>query len=312
MTDMTKPSVFELIEKNSLNANMDKRFKTVISELRNQSQILYQLLLMCCYVHKCRTPVSYDMVYGFLRDHITDYKDVYDKINSLGKLIKDLSTQLVDLEDQDYYLPRSSYLSEVLLDIAPPSDLKEMLILFHENLSSFRICRFYIFKRKAYDAELIGKAFIDWKQGIEFYKTADQRDDSPYLKQQCALYLLHKKRFKESFSWIDRALMQSDFNIPSIRNSHAIILFRANIDRPHDHSGHISLTKSMDILKECYDSDKRKTYHALVYSDHAIQYAKYFDDNLSREYLINAKKWLSEEFQKFSWNRNCKRMLKRL
>jgi hypothetical protein len=252
------------------------------------------------------------MIYGFLRDHITDYQDVYKKIYSLGKLVKELSSQLVDLENQDYYLPRSSYLSEVLLSIAPPSDLKEMLLSFHENLSSFRICRFYIFKRKAYDAELIGKAFIDWKQGLKFYYTADQRDDSPYLKQQCALYLLHKKKFKESFSWIDRALMQSDFNIPSIKNSHAIILFRANIDRPHDPSGHISLTKSMDILKECYDSDKRKTYHALVYSDHAIQYARYFDDDISQGYLINAKKWLSEESEKFPWNRRCKRMLKEL
>ncbi|VEN74720.1 conserved hypothetical protein [Candidatus Desulfarcum epimagneticum] len=312
MTDRTKPSVFELIEKNSSNANIYRRFKSVISELRNRSQILYQLLLMCCYVHKCRTPVSYDMVYGFLRDHITDYQDVYNKINSLGKLIKELSSQLVDLENQDYYLPRSSFLSEVLLTIASPSDLKEMLILFHANLSSFRICRYYIFKKRAYDAELIGKAFIDWKQGIEFYNTANQRDESPYLKQQCALYLMHKKRFKESFSWIDRALMQSDFNIPSIKNSHAIILFRANIDHPHDSSARVSLTKSMDILKECYRSDKRKTYHALVYSDHAIQFAEFFDDNLSREYLINAKKWLSEEFKKFSWNRNCKRMLNRL
>ena len=146
MTDRGQPSVFELIEKNSLTANMASKFKSVIKELRNRSHILYQLLLMCCYVHKCRTPVSYDMVYGFLRDHITSYQGVYEKINSLGKLVKELSSQLVDLENQDYYLPRSSYLSEVLLSIAPHSDLKEMLILFHDNLSSFRICRYYIFK----------------------------------------------------------------------------------------------------------------------------------------------------------------------
>ena len=311
-TDGVQPSIFELIEVNSLKNNLSSRFKSIIEDLRHKSKILYYLLLMCCYVHKCRTPVSYDMIHGFLRDYINDYQDVYNYINNLGKLVKELSTQLVDLEEQDYYLPRSPYLSEVLLNISYSSDLKEMLNMFHNNLSSFRICRYYIFKRKAYDAELIGKAFTDWKEGLEFYIKADQRDSSPFLKQQCALYLAHKKRFKESFSWIDKALMQSDFKIPTIRNSHAIILFRANIDRPYDPSSHGSLMKSMDILTECYNSDKRKTYHALVYADHAIQYAKYFSDDLSKQYLKNARKWLLEESKKYPWNRKCKRLLKRL
>ncbi|MCD6272754.1 MAG: SIR2 family protein [Deltaproteobacteria bacterium] len=310
--DGVQPSIFELIERNTSTTNLESRFNSLIRDLKNESNELFGLLLMCCYVHICRTPVSYDMVYAFLRDNIKDYRGVYDKIDSLGNLVKELSTQLVDLEDQDYYLPRSTYLSETLIHLAPSNDLKAMILKFYENISSFRICRYYIFRRKAYDAGLMGKAFINWKEGLEFYKRAETRNESPFLKQQCALYLSHKKRFKEAFSWIDKALMQSDYRIPTIRNSHAIILFRANIDKPHDKSGHDSLKKSMDILTECYNFDKRKTYHALVFADHAIQYSSFYINDLSREYLQTAKKWLSEESSKYPWNRNCKRLLRKV
>lgn len=308
----TQPSIFELIEKNTSNMDIESRFKSLIDDLKSQSKNLYHLLLMCCYVHRCRTPVSYDMVYAFMRENIKDYKEVYYNIDLLGNLVKELSSQLVDLEEQDYYLPRSSFLSETLLEIANPLDIKEMLIKFYANISSFRICRYYIFKRKAYDAELITKAFINWEEGLNFYEMGVQRENSPFLKQQCALYLARKRRFKESFSWIDKALMQSSYKIQTIRNSHAIILFRANIDKYYDKSGRESLEKSMDILIECHNFDKRKTYHALVFADHAIQYAKFFDNNLSHEYLLTAKKWLNEELKESPWNRNCKRLLRNI
>ena len=209
-------------------------------------------------------------------------------------------------------MPRSSFLSETVMSICPRDDLKMMLLKFYDQVSSFRIPRYYVFKRKAYDAGIIGKAFTDWEEGLSFYEKAEERNTSPFLKQQCALYLSHRKKFKEAFKWIDGALMQSNHAIPTIKNSHAIILFRANIDSPYDVTAKASLNQSMDILSECYRSDRRKTYHSLVYADHAIQYSSFFNDEKSKEYLITSEKWLNEEIKKFPWNRNCKRMLKKV
>lgn len=312
IVDDNPPSVFELIERNISSSDLKSRFTTLLKDLRANHLEKYYLLVMCCYVHTCRTPVSYDLVHAFIRDKIESYQDVYKEIDSLSNLITELSSQIVDLQDQDYYMPRSTFLSETIMNICPSDDLKMMLTKFFSQVSSFRIPRYYVFKRKAYDAGLIGKAFTDWREGLSFYERAEERDTSPFLKQQCALYLSHKKKFKEAFTWIDAALMQSDHSIPSIKNSHAIILFRANVDNPHDETAKHSIRQSMDILSGCYLSDKRKTYHALVYADHATQYASFFDDDKSLEYLITSEKWLKEEMVKFPWNRNVKRVLRRV
>lgn len=312
IVDDNPPAVFELIEVNISRSDLKSRFKTLLKDLKKKSLNKYYLLLMCCYVHTCRAPVSYDLVYAFLREEIDSYQDVYTKIDLLGNLITELSSQIVDLQDQDYYMPRSSFLSETVMSICPRNDLKTMLLKFYDQVSSFRIPRYYVFKRQGYDAGIIGKAFTDWEEGLSFYEKAEERNTSPFLKQQCALYLSHRKKFKEAFKWIDGALMQSNHAIPTIKNSHAIILFRANIDNPYDVTAKASLNQSMDILSECYRSDRRKTYHSLVYADHAIQYSSFFNDEKSKEYLITSEKWLNEEIKKFPWNRNCKRMLKKV
>ena len=198
------------------------------------------------------------LVYAFLRDDVASFQDVFDAIDLLGNLITEISSQLVDLQDQDYYMPRSFFLSETVMDICPSIDMKNMLLKFYKEVSSFRIPRYYVFKRKAYDARIMEKAFVDWEEGLRFYERAEERDKSPFLKQQCALYLSYRKKFKESFKWIDSALMQSNHTIATIKNSHAIILFRANIDNPHNATAKNSLNKSMKILSECYRSDKKK------------------------------------------------------
>lgn len=306
------PCVFEFIELNISRSDLKSRFKTLLEDLKKKSIEKYYLLLMCCYVHNCRTPVSFDLAYAFLRNDIESYQDVYITIDSLSNLITELSSQIVDFNDQDYYMPRSSFLSETVMGICPNDDLKAMLLKFYQQVSSFRIPRYYIFKRKAYDSGIIGKAFTNWEEGLGFYEKAEERDSSPFLKQQCALYLSYRKRFKEAFNWIDSALIQSNHSIPTIKNSHAIILFRANIDNPHDVTAKSSINQSMDILSECYHSDNRKTYHALVHADHAIQYSSFFNDEKSKEYLATSEKWLCEEIKKSPWNKNCQRMLKKV
>ena len=288
----TPPCIFEFISSNIRFSDFKKRFENSLSQLRIQFKDLYDLFLMCCYVHSCRCPVSFEMVMAFLRDEISSFTDVYDKVETLGAFLADFTDNIVDAE-QDYFMPRSMYLSESVLDIAPSKDLKNVILKFYKEISPMRIARFDVFRRKAFDAALMKNVFDQWEEGVSFYMMARDRDESPFLKQQAALYLARKKRFKEAFNWIDEALVQSGYKVPSIRNSHAIILFRANISSPFNETAKSSLQQSMDILTECYKSDRRKTYHALVFADHSMQYWDVFADSAAKEHLSNGYKMRS-------------------
>jgi hypothetical protein len=111
---------------------------------------------------------------------------------------------------------------------------------------------------------------------------------------------------------IDRAINASGGKIWSIKNSHAIILFRANINHSNHPNAKQSLKKSMDILTECYNWDKRKPFHALTFAGQALQYWEVYGDEEAFGYLQTAKKWLVSEEQRSFWNRNIKRLLTRI
>jgi hypothetical protein len=304
-----RPSLFELIEANIVRNSLRDRFYTALQQLAREDINLLDLLLVCCYVHKCRTPISMDMLIAFFRDKVGGYRDIYRMHERLGAMLTDYVGELAD-EEQDYFIPRSNIVAEAIIDQAPSLAFKRVLQRFHKEVSPYRIHRIDVFRRQAYDKDLILKAFPDWEEGMDFYRTICDRDPSPFVRQQCALYLSFKKRFTEAFEWIDDAIMQSAGKIPSIRNSHAIILFKANIDRPEsDGTVQRTLKQSMDILSECYHYDKRKTYHALVFADQALKYCEVYPGEIANEYLATAKKWLEEETRKSPWHRNTKRLL---
>jgi len=233
--------------------------------------------------------------------------------DQFGSLLTDYYGKIVDTEDQDYFVPRSRLVSEAVLDAVSQHGLKRVLLRFHNQVSPFRICRFDVFRRRAFDANLMKRAFENWKEGKEFYELAYGRDRSPYLLQQGALYLAHKKQFKEAFSMIDQAVLQSQYKIPSIRNSHAIILFKANIGSPvKDETVQHTLSESMDILRECYRYDKRKTYHATTFADQAVQYWEVYPGERAKSYLLTAEEWLLDEVKKSPWHRYAKYQLRRI
>ena len=105
-------SLFEFISKNVNRASVRERYRELIIDLENKESNLLDLFIMICYVHTCRTPVSYDMIYSFLREEISSWQDVYEKINALGELIKEYGDgmELVS-EEQDYYKARSGYIA---------------------------------------------------------------------------------------------------------------------------------------------------------------------------------------------------------
>jgi hypothetical protein len=304
------PSILEVIELNINNPNIRERFHKVLNQLYQKSLEMHDLFVMICYVHSCRTPVSFDMAYSYLRKSIINWTEVYEITDNLGKLIAEYTDNFVD-DGQDYFSPRSTVVAEAVISQVPSNDLKRVITTFHREVSSFRIAKYDIFKRRAFDANTMFKAFTDWKEGKEFYEYVISRDSSPYLYQQGALYLAKKKRFTEAFSWIDEAILQSNNKILSIRNSHAIILFRTNIIKDEkDPQVRSTLDESMKILAECYTDDKRKTYHALSYADQALQYSNKFRDEIARQYLELSKKWLGDEKKKVPWNRKINFLLK--
>ena len=303
------PSVFEIIEANIIAPSLARRFHSVVRELARTDRNLLDLLLVCCYVHKCRTVVSMDMLIAFFRDRVNHYTDIYEMCDRLAAMISNYVGPFADME-QDYCVPRSANLAEAIIAQAPRDALRRVLLRFHKEISPYRIPRHDVFQRLAYDAALMSEVFPDWREGRDFYRTSYIRHDNPFMLQQGALYLARKSRYDDAFLWIDEAIMKSGGRHQTILNSHAVILFNANISKdPADMTVRETLQRSMNILSECYHSDRRRYYHAPVFADQALQYWDVYGDEKAHEYLKTAKQWLEDEVMRSKWHRNVRRLL---
>lgn len=297
-----KPSLFEIIESNVTKPTLKERFRAVLKRLKGHDLRLHDMLVMVSYVHSCRTPVSFDMLCAYFRNDIRNYNDVYDLLERIPAYVVPYAG-LVD-DKQDYFTPRSTIVAEAITDLTPTTDFRRVLQGFHEHVSTTRIARYYVFKRRAYDQRIVSKAFEDWQEGKKFYEFVFGKDPSPFMLQQGALYLSYKEVHSEAFAWIDEALRMCAFKIPSIKNSHACILFKANIDKPAEEPDvRVTLDQSMKILRECYSYDKRKRYHATTFAEQALAYREKFRDSVSMKYLGDALRWLQAEKELAPWHR---------
>ena len=301
-------SIFEVVEANTTSATLSERYKSVLQSLEHRDVRLLEFLMVCSYVHGCRTPVSTDMLIAFFRDTEVGYSQFDEMRNRLRGIVVDY---LGDLDDgaQDYYSPRSTLVSRAIINQATSRQLKTTIARFHEQVSPYRIHRYDVFKRRAYDHELMRKVFVEWEEGLNFYRDCYSKENNVYILQQGALYLSGKRRFQEAFQMIDESLAKSDYKIPSIRNSHATILFRANINRPET-NGIVkkSLQESMEILEDCYTYDRRKAYHAHMFAEQSLQYDDRYGAEESQGYLETALKWLGEERRNSPWHREVARL----
>jgi len=236
------------------------------------------------------------MAWAFLRAR--QYTEVYAEITKLGALLSEYGAghQILVDDDQDYYNPRSVYVAQAVLNACTREAFERMFLRFHQNVSNFRIAQFDVFRRYGYDSAYALRAFLKADDGIAFYNDAFERDGSYYLLQQKAIYLARLKMFKEAFVTIDEALLQSGGRIPSIRHSHAEILFDANINLAlTDDGARPELQKSLRILEECRRYDKRKAYHAFKFADEACKYFDAYRDEEAVSILRQAESWLQEE-----------------
>ncbi|SDF98762.1 SIR2-like domain-containing protein [Limimonas halophila] len=304
-----EPSLFEMVDANIKTQSIKRRYRSVISELNSKYPKLAKLFVMICYVHMTRAPVSFDMILSFVRSEGYGIDDIQGLIEQLGEFVVDYDGPWVDTE-QDHFFPRSSWVSEVILDQVPQELLKNVLKQFHYNLSPIRIARFDVFQRRAFDAELYVRAFKSADEGEEFYRFLSEKYDNPFIYQQAALFLAEKRAFRRAFRWIDEAIRRTGGRVRSIRHSHAIILFKANIGADEEEENvRETLDKSMEIIRDCYFYDKRKTYHVVTFAEQALQYFERYGDEKSKEYLRTGKEWLEEESRKKPWHRNVKRLM---
>lgn len=309
-----KDSIFEFISRNVKYSSIDRRYSTLIRELTDKDVLLAEFLILCSYVHHTRTPLSFDMAYSYFREDITNFEEIFSMRDNLKDLIKDYSGDLMIEEDQDYYYPRSIYSAETILKVASKDLLSHVITKALYQIPSTQIPFYNIYRKSAYDKNLMLRAFPKWEEGKKFYQDVYEYDfRNPYVLQQGALYLAQKKKYTEAFYWIDKAITQTNNKYFSIRNSHAIILFDANINSKDENDEvRNQLDNSMEILEKCITNDKRKLFHAIRYAEQAKEYSKRYFDERSKRYIDKSKNWLKEEQKKNSWNFDILNLLKDL
>ena len=305
-----KTSLFEFVQNNIVEPTLRSRFDKALRELRKSSGQLAEMLLFVSYVHSCRVPVSMDMAIAYWRGSITDYTEIWELVKNAGALLTEYEGDLA-AEQQDYFSARSAIAAEAILEAATKQSYSAMLLKFHKNISPYRINHYDIFKRHGYDHKIIGDIFNTWEDGVHFYEMVYAKDNNPYILQHEALFLSSRGRHKDAFSVIDRAVSESFSTNWTIKNSHAIILFRANIDLAAEDSGAKKiLNQSMEILKKCYISDRRKAFHAVTFADQTLKYANVYGDLDAKEYLEYAHLWLIEQKKVEPWYRDIPRYIK--
>ncbi|WP_184853122.1 P-loop NTPase [Paraburkholderia tropica] len=291
------PTFFEVITSTILKNSLADRFMQAVKELRTSNLPQHDLLLIACYCYACRVPISVDIGAAFCRIHGLSAEQTADNLRSMGSVLSPYEGALADTS-QDYYVPRSREVSELVLRKIQPLELKRMLEIFHAEVSPTKIGRYDVFRRNAYDSQLISRAFSNWEEGLEFYEQATGRDSSHSLRQHGALYLARKHKYELAFVWIDQARGMTRRNNAAIRNSYAVILFSANAQKPLKQEVIDSLDESMKILQGCYAEDHRKVYHAKVFADQAIKYAKILpESSVALTYLESALTWLDAELK---------------
>lgn len=312
--DYEKDSIFEFISRNVKYPSIETRYAEVLKELQDKNVFLAEFLILSSYVHFARTPLSFDMLYSYFQDAVKSYDEIFKMRDDLKDLIRDYSGDLVIDNDQDYYYPRSIYSAEIILRVANKEIIKEVIKRVLQNIPSAQIPYYSTYRRYAFDKRLMTRVFQDWHEGLAFYEAAYEYDfRNPYVLQQGALYLSQKKKYTEAFFWIDKAITQTKDRYFSIRNSHAIILFEANINSKEESIQIRSqLDKSMSILERCYKDDQKRVFHVIRYAIQTKEYAKRYFDEKTKHYIKTSIEWLKSEITIHHWNSEIPRLLKEI
>ncbi len=250
---------------------------------------LIELYTLVNYVSYCGVPISMDMLIFYF--NCISYNDIYyaiDKLNSI--IIEDNCHSNYEIS-QDYMIMRSKVFAELSIKNIPAEILKKVLNSFLKKVSPSIIYRYDIFKKKAYDADII--AILNKIDGINFYEKLINQNTSPYIKHQYALFLSRKSETDKAWIVIDNAYNQCQGKIFTIANTHAMLLFNKNIKSKCTEKDECKLkeilNRSFDTLDYCTTKDIRVNYHVLIYSRNTIRYIERFGiDSFAKKYINNS------------------------
>lgn len=291
-------SAFEFVLANVNATPLGDKLIEAIHTMHDEGALHADVLLAACYMHYARTSLSIDILIAHLRGLVGDYREIYTIVDQLGGLLNEN-----ELEDGDEFVARSMLVSEYVLRHVRPSILRTFLTRFHHEVSPLRVARYDTVRRRAYSWRVFARAFTTPSEGIEVYDGIVARDDSPEVLQQKALYLADKKLYEEAFFELDAARSSTSRLSWSIENSYFNVLFRANIDRALvDAASLAQCENALRGLDNCFEKDRRKGMHALIYGDCAIRYATTVDDpTAARTFLERAEYMLAAIIENESW-----------
>ena len=309
-TKYDKDTLFEFVSRNVNKKNVKERYTTALRDLESEDPELAEFLVLCAYMHSCHVPLSFEVAYDYFDNFSVE--DVFSMKDDASDIIKDYIPEDDSYENMDYYYPRSRYIADVIVDACSSDLLSRVLNGVLDKVPYPHICDYKTFHKYAFDKNVTLKAFANWRDGKAFYEKAFIYDNcNPYVLQQGALYLSQKRKYDDAFAWIDRAISMTDDKYFSIRNSHAVILFNANIEK-NDNSVREQLDKSMQILEKCMNADSRKRFHARIFASQAIQYYGRFNDEKAFSYLKTARSWLEQIVKSNTWDDESEKALAKL
>ena len=309
-TKYDKDTLFEFVSRNINKRNVKERYTTALRELESDDPDLAEFLVLCAYMHSCHVPLPFDVAYDYFDNF--NAEAVFSMKEDASDIIKDYIPEDDTYENMNYYYPRSRYIADVIVDACSSDLLSRVLNGVLDKVPYPHICDYKIFHKYAFDKNMTLKAFTNWRDGKAFYEKAFIYDNrNPYVLQQGALYLSQKRKFDDAFAWIDRAISMTDDKYFSIRNSHAVILFNANIEK-NDGNVREQLDKSMLILEKCMNADSRKRFHARIYASQAVQYYGRFNDEKAVSYLKTARSWLVKIVKSNTWDDESEKALAKL
>lgn len=296
-------SVFDIVSYCVRDANLTDRVKRIFSDLSKEDRIYGELFVLISYFHRSRVPAAFDAVSSYCGLQGFKVNEVYGLLNHLGALVREYSGAFSS-SDQDYFAVRSQVFAEAAIDESPKDVLRMVVESVLRKISMIKIPHYDVFQRGAFRNEIFARAFPNWKDGLQLYddlfEFSPLERSKPYIKQQCALYLAQKGKYRDAFDCIDQAVTMSGGRIFTIKNTQARIKFEANINVFDDDEIYVrdSLFDSMKTLEECHKSDRRKQSHAEYYAKFSLKLDDRYEDEETYEMLQRARIWLEEEVKR--------------
>ena len=183
-----KYSIFELITENIENIISEDRIKKFLERVKHNDYEVFEIILLTAYLTHNKSTLSTDVVMQYME--IDSYDKVSELIHKTDIILTEVDVKLEpDAVDQDYFSLRSNLFAKFSHDVAKKyfcNEYSKIISKFVYNVYPYVVYKYYIFKRRAYDAELFYALF--GKEGDTIYEKIYSYDPNAYTLQQWALY----------------------------------------------------------------------------------------------------------------------------